>query len=192
MICKNKGFKTIHWKELLPKKALEFKFCDCNSSTSFPLSSWEKHWCSFGNFFTFSCLFKSNNLKISHSYSRELSSYLPVKFKLLDLSGPRPPVLFPRTWSPAPGTLFMLIFLLFLQILRSFSDMKGTIRTLSNIKKLLTIFIKWPILDIWQGSGYGSLFETKKFIVLNSVTKTQKIEKCCARAQGTQLVRPHV
>ena len=32
------------------------------------------------------------------------------------------------------------------------------------------------LLDVWQGSqfgsGYGSLFETQKFIVLNSVAKT--------------------
>ena len=35
---------------------------------------------------------------------------------------------------------------------------------------------KSSILDVWQrsecDSGYGSLFETKKFIVLNSVIKT--------------------
>ena len=37
----------------------------------------------------------------------------------------------------------------------------------------MTIFTKSSILDVRQSSGYGSLLETKKLIVLSSVIKTK-------------------
>ena len=52
------------------------------------------------------------------------------------------------------------------------------------------MFTKRSTLDVWQGSGYGSLFETKKFIVLNSVIKTPKIEQFLAQIEDIQLNRP--
>ena len=41
-----------------------------------------------------------------------------------------------------------------------------------------------------KGSGYGSLFETKKFIVLNSMIKPLKIEQFWARIKVIPLDRP--
>ena len=72
--------ETILRKELLQKKLMKLKICNYTHSTSYRLSPRKVHHRRFENLVIFSCLF--NTLKISHSYSTELTSYLPVQFKL--------------------------------------------------------------------------------------------------------------
>ena len=72
--------ETILRKELLQKKLMKLKTCSYIPSTSYRLSPRKVHHCRFENLDIISCLF--NTLKISHSYSTELTSYLRVQFTL--------------------------------------------------------------------------------------------------------------
>ena len=75
---------------------------------------------------------------------------------------PAPGLIF---WPPVIGPLFLLIFMISAN-LKQYIWYQGRIQNPVKNLKAANIFTKRSMLKVWQGFGYGSLFETKKFIVL--------------------------
>ena len=109
----------------------------------------------------------------------------PSIFRLLDLSAPGHPRL-----CPHPRPFFFANLYVISENIKQVVWYQRRIQDPVKYLKPVDNFYKTLHLRCWQWSGYGSLFETKKFIALISAIKIQRIEQFWTQTKEIQLDQP--